>query len=118
MTWASTVAVVVPSPAWFPLRGSAFDDAQNVGLLHDHEFFPIDLDLAARPFAEQDAVAGLDVERVDLAVLAPGTGARSDDLALHRLLLCGIGNDDPAGGLLILLDAANQDTVMQGPKLH
>ena len=47
----------------------AFDDAHDVGFLHDQQFFAIDLDFGARPFAEQDAVAGLDVEGDDLAVV-------------------------------------------------
>src|SRR5688572_7606873 len=75
------------------------DDPENVAFLHDEEVLTIDLDLGARPFAEQDAVAGLDVERRDLAVLALGAGAGGDDFAFLRLFLGGVGNDDPAGGL-------------------
>src|SRR3546814_20280850 len=37
------------------------DDAEDVRFLHDQQLFTIDLDLGARPFAAQDAVAGLDV---------------------------------------------------------
>jgi hypothetical protein len=50
-------------------RNSA-DDAENVAFLHDQQVFAVDLDFGAGPFAEQDAVAGLDVERGDLAVFA------------------------------------------------
>ena len=42
------------------------DDPEDVGFLHDEEVLAVDLDLGARPFAEQDLVAGLDVERVIL----------------------------------------------------
>ena len=38
------------------------DDAHDVGFLHDQQVLAVDLDLGARPFAEQDEVAGLDVE--------------------------------------------------------
>ena len=71
-----------------------------------------------RPLAEQHAVAGLDVERNDLAALVAGAGADGDDLALHRLFLGGIGNDDAAGGLGVFLDAAHDDAVMQRAELH
>ena len=87
------------------LEATAVDDAHDVGLLHDQEFLAVDLDLGARPLAEQDAVAGLDVERDELAVLVAGARADGDDLAFLRLFLGGVGNDDAALGLLFLLDA-------------
>src|SRR5437868_12478491 len=39
------------------------DDAHDVGLLHDQEILAVDLDLGARPFAEQHEIADLDVDR-------------------------------------------------------
>ena len=45
------------------------DDAHDVGFLHDEKVFAVKLDFSARPLAEQDAVAGLDVESDELAVL-------------------------------------------------
>src|SRR4051812_33857913 len=63
---------------------SCFDDikdAHNVGLLHDDQLFAVDLDLGARPFAEQHTVAGLHVGRHELAGLVAGAGADGDDLA-------------------------------------
>src|ERR1700730_18194582 len=88
----------------FPLGSGALDNSQNVGFLHDDELLTIDLDLAARPLAEQDPVAGLPVQGMNLAVLASTPRARRDHLALLRLLLGGIGNDDAAGGFAFLLD--------------
>src|SRR5436305_851064 len=61
-----------------PPRGSA-DDPEDVAFLHDEQVFAVDLDLGARPLAEQDAVAGLDVERGDLALLVLGARADGDD---------------------------------------
>src|SRR3546814_20043095 len=52
------------------------DDPQDVGFLHDEQVFAIDADLGARPLAEQDAVAGLDVERRHLAVFRLDAGAQ------------------------------------------
>src|SRR6266481_2592306 len=75
------------------------DDAHHVGFLHDDELLAVQLDFRARPFAEQDAIALLDVERMQRAVLAAGAGTDGDDLAFHRLFLRGVGDDDAAGGL-------------------
>src|SRR3954467_12856192 len=74
-----------PAPG-LVIPGSA-NDAQDVAFLHDQQVFTVDLHLGARPFAEQDLVAGLDIERRDRAVLAAGAGADRHDLALLGLFL-------------------------------
>src|SRR5271156_5837394 len=43
--------------------GSVGEHAHDVALLHDQELLAVDLDLGARPLAEQHAVADLDVDR-------------------------------------------------------
>ena len=73
------------------------EHAHDVGLLHDQEFLAVDLDLGARPFAEQHAVADLDVDRDELAALVAAARADGDDFALRGLFLGGVGNDDAAG---------------------
>src|SRR5438045_900094 len=78
----------------FALGRAAFDDSENVRLLHDDELLTIDLDLAARPLAEQDPVASLDVEGMQLAVLPARARAHRDHLALHGLFLGRVGNND------------------------
>ncbi len=40
-----------------------------------------------------------------------------DDLALRRLLLGGVGNDDAALGLLLGIDAAHDNAVVERAKL-
>src|SRR6185437_15378441 len=80
--------------------------------------FAVDLHFGARPFAEQHAVAGLHVDRHELAVLVAGARADGDDLAFLRLFLCGVGNDDASRGLRFPLDAADQHAVMEWPELH
>src|SRR6516225_5591583 len=92
--------------------GAALDDSEDVRLLHDHKLLALDLNLAAGPLAEQDPVAGLDVQGMELAVLAPGASSDRKHLALHGLLLGGIGNDDASGRLLVLLDPTDQGPVM------
>src|SRR5258707_15874948 len=100
------------------LGGTALDDAHDVGFLHDDEVLAIELDLGARPFAEQHAVARLDVERVQGTVLAAGARADGDHFAFHRLFLGGVGDDDAAGGLRLGFNATDQDTVLQGTEFH
>src|SRR4051794_13862828 len=94
------------------------DDPEDVAFLHDDEVFTVDFHFGARPFAEQDLVARLDVRRSDLAVVATSAGADGDDFAFLRLFLRGIGNDDPAGGLCLGLDSADEDAVMKRPETH
>src|SRR5215203_4372527 len=94
-------------------RGLLADHAHDVGFLHDQEILAVDLHFRAGPLAEQDPVAGLDVERDELAALVAGARADGDDLAFLRLLLGGVGDDDAALGPLLGLDAADHDTIMK-----
>ena len=50
-------------------RLRAFDDGQHFVFAHDEVFLAIELDLLAGVLAEEDEVAGLDVERDALAVV-------------------------------------------------
>src|SRR6185369_2981088 len=99
-------------------RGGTFDDSHDVGLLHDQEILAIELDFGAGPLAEQDAVALLDVERNQRALLVAGTGTDGDDLAFHRLFLGRVRNDDATLGLAFFLDALDHDTVVERTELH
>src|SRR3954454_5971100 len=94
------------------------DDPEDVGFLHDDEVFTVDLHLGARPFAEQDLVAGLDVQRRHLAVVVASAGPDGHDFAFLRLFLRRVGNDDPAGGLRLGLDSADEDSVVKWPETH
>src|ERR1700693_740366 len=69
-------------------------DAHDVALLHDQEFFAIELDLGTRPLAEQHLGASLDVHGGELAGLVPSAGTHRHDLTLRWFFLHGIGNDD------------------------
>src|SRR3981081_3317294 len=90
----------------------------DVALFHDQELDAIDLDLGARPFAEQHPVSDLDVDRDELAALVAATGPDRDHLALLRLFLGGVGNDDAAGGLLLGIDTLEHNAIMKRTKLH
>ncbi len=91
-----------------------FHHAHDVALLHDQEFFAIDLHFSAGPLAEQDAVAHRDVERVDLAVLVARTGADGDDFAFLRLFLGAVRDDDAALGLLLAIKATTTTRSCRG----
>src|SRR5580704_10705120 len=95
-----------------------FNDAHDVRLLHDEEILAVELDLRAGPLAEQDAVALLNVEWYDRALLIAGARADGDDLAFHRLFLGGVRNDDAALGLAFFLDTLDHDAVVKRTELH
>src|SRR5205823_11853315 len=60
----------------------------------------------------------LDIDRDELAALVAATGADGDDLALHGLLLSGVGDDDAALGLTVFLDSADDYAVVERTELH
>src|SRR5262249_53671864 len=94
-------------------KGALNQHAHDVGLLHDQEFLAVELDLGARPLAEQHAVADLEVDRDQLAGFVPAAGADRRDLALGRLFLGRVGDDDAALGLLFGVDTLDHDAVVQ-----
>src|SRR3984893_9522169 len=95
-----------------PLGFGPDQHPHDVALFHDQVLDAVDLDLGARPFAEQHPVAHLDVDGDELAVLVAATGPDRDNLALLRLFLGGVRNDDAAGGLLLGIDALEHNTIM------
>src|SRR5712675_1382230 len=97
---------------------SLFDHAHDVALLHDQIFDPVELDLRARPFAEQHAVAFLHIDRDELAGLVAAPGTDGNHLSLGRLLLGGVRDDDPTLRLVFGVDARNHDAVVKRPKFH
>src|SRR5207247_11411150 len=80
--------------------GNVGENAHDVAFLHDQKFLTIELDLGARPLAEQHAVADLEVDRDQLAGFV--TAARTDGgaFALRGLLLATVRNADAASSLL------------------
>src|SRR4051812_2455798 len=101
---------------WTPLL--LLDDAEDFFLTHDEELAAIDLDFLAGVLAEEDDVARLDIERGDLAVLLDLALARGDDLALLRLFLGRVRDNDRADLLFRLFDAFHDDAVVQWSDVH
>src|SRR5277367_5680499 len=120
----TSLAAMYRFPSWLWLSGLALggglalDDAHDVGLLHDQELLAIQLHLGAGPLAEQDAVAGLHVQRHQLAGFVAGTRPGGDDFALHRLFLGRVRDDNAARGLFFGFKPTDHDAVMQGTELH
>src|SRR5918996_830914 len=99
-------------------RALAFDDAYDVRFLHDQQLLAVHLDLGARPFAEQDGIAFLDIRLNPLAGLVAGARADRHHLALHRLFLGGIGDDHSTRRARLLLDPPDHHTIMQRLDFH
>src|SRR5436309_1257169 len=98
---------------------SAFDHAEDVLLAHDEVLLAVDLDLRSGVLPEQDLVADLDVEGHHFAVVVHLAFADRDDLAVLRLLLGGIRDDDAALRLLHrLFEAPHDDAILKWPDLH
>src|ERR687891_496969 len=99
-------------PPWDPVE-SLLEDGEDVFLAQDQIVVAVDLHFVAGVLAEQDAVAGLDVEGNALAAVVDLPGADRDDLGALGLFLGGVGDDDPADLLLALFVALDEDAVMQ-----
>src|SRR5579883_1636499 len=100
------------------LGAGALEHSHDVAFLHDQVFDPVDLDLGAGPLAEQHAIARLHVDGDQLAALIAAAGADRDNLALRRLFLGSIRNDDAAGGAFLGIDALDDDAIVKRTKFH
>src|SRR6202171_4044863 len=98
--------------------GNVGENAHDVALLHDQQLLAVELDLGARPLAEQHAVADLEVDRDQLAGVV--TAARTDrrDFALRGLFLGADRNDDTASCLFFGVDALDHNAVVKRTEFH
>src|SRR5262249_45436038 len=94
------------------------DHAEDVLFPEDQVLLAVDLDFATCVLSEEHAVSRLPVERHKLP-LCPTPAADGHHLAFLRLLLGGVGDDDPAGAaLLFRLDSPDDDSILQRSNLH
>src|SRR5262249_42334640 len=98
--------------------GVGVEDAEHFVFAHDEIFVVIQFDIAAGVLAEQDAVAGLDVQRYGGAVLEALAFSDGDDFALLGLFLGGVGDVQAALHLLFLLDPFDHDAVIERTNVH
>src|SRR6476661_7767346 len=83
---------------------------QDVALAKHEQVLTVDLDLRAAVLAVEDLVALAHIEGAALPVLDRAVADR-DHLALLRLLLRGVGEDETAGGRRLLLDRLNDQPI-------
>ncbi|MFT4978564.1 MAG: hypothetical protein ACI8S6_004474 [Myxococcota bacterium] len=100
------------------LESVGLDDAEDVFFAKDETILTVDLDLGAGILAEGDEVADLDLEGGDLAIISDAAFADSEDLALHGLLLRGLGQEQAAASLGRLFLALDEDTIKEGTNVH
>src|SRR5580704_8983780 len=81
-------------PALLLVLGSGLADRQHFVFLHDEVFLAIKLDLLAGILAEEDRIAGFDVQGDALAIVLRLPVPGRDDFALLGLFLGRVGNDD------------------------
>src|SRR5580765_3643139 len=98
--------------------GGLAEHAEDFFLAQDHVLRAVDLDVRAAVLADQDAVALLHFGRDALAVLGEAARADGHDLALLRLLLRGVRDDDAAPDGLLLLDTADEQPVGERLEVH
>src|SRR5712671_2568870 len=98
--------------------GQISENAHDVAFLHDEQFLTVELDLVARPLAEQHAVADLEVDRDQLAGFVSAARTNGGDFALRGLFLGGIGNDDAASGFVFGINAFDHDAVVERTESH
>src|SRR5713101_7422125 len=96
--------------------GRLVEDSQDIVLAHDQMVFAFELYLAARVLAEQDLVAGLYFDRDKLALVGVLALADGYHLALLRLFLGGVRDDDSTLGPLNFLDTLDQNSIAQRSK--
>src|SRR6202790_3874427 len=98
--------------------GKIGENAHDVALLHDQELLTVELDLGARPFAEQHAVADLEVDRDQFAGFVAATRADGGDFALRGLFLGSVRDDDAASCLFFRGDALDHNAVVKRTEFH
>src|SRR5215207_749926 len=98
---------------------SSLHHREDVAARQDQQVLAIDGDLGAAVLGVQDGLADGDVEGDQLAgVLGALAGADGEDLALLRLLLGGVGDDEAGGGRLLGLVGLYDDAIIERLQGH
>src|SRR2546422_9026626 len=92
------------------------DDREHIGLAKYQELVVIDGDFAAAVLPVKNFVTDLELHR-DADILLIPAGADSDYLALLRLLLGGVGNEESTAHLLRVLERLDDDAIGEGSDL-
>src|SRR4030095_573722 len=108
------------SPDFFSdsVRCLLLDDGEEVFLAHHEQLVAVDLDGLAAVLAEQHAVAHLDVQRHEVALVVALARADGQHFALIGLLGGVVGDDDARRGLGLVFQALDDHTIVQRTKFH
>src|SRR5437016_3016488 len=90
---------------------------QNFFFAKDEILLVLDFDFRTAVLAEEDTIAGLDVQRDQFALLALAS-TDGDDFALHGLFFCGVRDDDATLDAFLLFNALHDDTVVERSQIH
>src|SRR3954463_15723199 len=88
-------------------------DREYIGLAKDQKLFGIDGDFGAAVLSVENLVTDLELHR-DANVLLVAAGADGDDLALLRLFLGGVGDEESTAHLLGVLERLDDDAIGEG----
>src|SRR5690606_39193428 len=92
---------------------SADDDRQHVASGEHEVLLATELHLGAAVLGVEHLVTDGDVERNAVAVVVDAAGAHGDDLALLRLLLGGVRDDQTRRGDLLGFDLLDDDAILE-----
>src|SRR5687768_14499108 len=95
------------------MPGASGDDGEDVAGAEDEQVLAPVLDLGSAVLAEDDLVADADVERDAVAVVVDPARAHGDDLALLRLLLGGVRDDETGRGGLLGFDRLDDKAILE-----
>src|SRR5436309_726402 len=109
-------AVMAVSP--LSIESLFLDHCEHFVLSQDQVLFVVDLDLGTGILADEDAIPLLDVQRELLALLVDLALADGDDLRLHRLLLGGVGDDEPPLLSFLGLESLDENAVVEWTNFH
>src|SRR5262249_2692770 len=112
----------IPPECSYLLRALAFgrglDHAEDVVLSQDQVFVAVELNLGPGVFPEQDPVAGFEVDRDPLAVVEQLAVAYRQNFSFLRLLFGRVRNVQTASHLLLLLQPAHDDAVVEWTNIY
>src|SRR5215213_8573870 len=89
------------------------DDGEDVAGVEQQQLLTVVLDFGTAVLAEDDDIALGDIERDAVAVVVDPTGTGGQHLALLRLLLGGVRNDQAGGGGLLCFERLNEDAILE-----
>src|SRR5262249_21358345 len=112
-SWSNAILLAAIFSPSFSCSGLLADHREDLALAEDEEFLAVQLHFRSREAAEEDAVALLDLEGLDLAVVQDAAGADGDDRALLGLVLGRVGKKNAAGRLLLGLAPLDHDLIAQ-----